>query len=33
VKIDGRWLVTRKTYCALLTNGGITCPPRTTPVP
>jgi len=33
VKIDGRWYITRETVCSLLTNGGITCPARTTPIP
>jgi hypothetical protein len=33
VKIDGRWYITRETVCSLLTNGGIKCPARTTPVP
>ena len=29
VRIDGRWMVSRATECALLSLGGITCPPRT----
>ena len=29
VKVDGRWLVSRETVCALLGYGGISCPPRT----
>lgn len=33
VKIDGTWYVTRDTACNLFSYGGITCPPRTTPVP
>jgi len=33
VKIDAKWYVTRETVCDLLTHGGITCPPRQTPVP
>jgi hypothetical protein len=28
VLVDGRWEVTRDTVCALLEQGGITCPPR-----
>jgi hypothetical protein len=28
VKIDGTWMVSRDTVCALLKYGGITCPPR-----
>jgi len=28
VKLDGRWMVSRSTVCALLTHGGITCPPQ-----
>jgi hypothetical protein len=27
IKIDGTWMVSRDTVCALLTLGGITCPP------
>jgi hypothetical protein len=27
VRIDGRWMVSRATECALLSLGGITCPP------
>jgi hypothetical protein len=30
VKIDGKWMVSRDTVCALLRYGGITCPPRST---
>jgi hypothetical protein len=30
IKIDGVWKVSRDTVCNLLTNGGITCPPRST---
>jgi hypothetical protein len=33
VKIDGTWMVSRDTVCALLAHGGITCPPRTTNTP
>lgn len=29
VRIDGRWMVSRATECALLSLGGITCPPPT----
>ena len=28
VRIDGRWKVSRATECALLSLGGITCPPE-----
>src|SRR5262249_37587718 len=28
VRIDGRWMVSRATECALLSLGGITCPPN-----
>lgn len=28
IKLDGTWMVTRDTVCALLKYGGITCPPR-----
>jgi len=27
VKIDGNWRVSRTTYCALVAQGGIHCPP------
>jgi hypothetical protein len=27
VKIDGNWRVSRATYCALVAQGGIQCPP------
>ena len=27
VRIDGRWMVSRATECALLSLGGIVCPP------
>jgi hypothetical protein len=30
IKIDRVWKVSRDTVCNLLTNGGITCPPRST---
>jgi hypothetical protein len=33
VKVGGKWQVTRDTACGLLSMGGITCPPRTTPAP
>jgi hypothetical protein len=33
VKVGGTWMVTRDTACGLLSMGGITCPPRTTPTP
>ncbi len=33
IKIDGVWKVSRDTVCALLSLGGITCPPRTTNTP
>jgi hypothetical protein len=31
IKINGTWMVSRDTVCALLEHGGISCPPRTTP--
>jgi hypothetical protein len=27
VKIDGKWLMSRATYCALVAQGGVQCPP------
>ena len=29
VLVDGHWKVSRDTVCALLAQGGISCPPRT----
>jgi hypothetical protein len=31
VKIGGVWKVSRDTECALLSLGGLTCPPRSNP--
>jgi len=28
IKVDGRWMVTRETVCALLAVGNVHCPPR-----
>ena len=29
IKVDGRWMITRESECALLALGSIACPPRT----